>query len=82
MADPLLLSSAKTMRCRERWKKPGDVLPVRESYHYPLPAGLKPGTMVRLVHHDAGYWTVEFEGKEYTVFKTLVDAGFEYELKG
>ena len=38
--------------------------------------------MVRLVRHDAGYWTVEADGKEYSVFKTLVVAGFEYELRG
>ncbi|HEX7862747.1 MAG TPA: hypothetical protein VF773_20605 [Verrucomicrobiae bacterium] len=70
------------MRCRERWKRPGDVLPVRNSYHYPLPPGLEPGTLVRLVRHEHGYWVVEAKGKEFTVFKTLIVAGFEYEVRG
>ena len=37
--------------------------------------------MVRLVHHEAGYWIVEANGEQYTVFKTLIDGGFEYELR-
>ena len=70
------------MRCRERRKKPGDVLPVRNSYHYRLPPGLEEGAVVRLVHHDAGYWIVEAMGEQFTVFNTLIVAGFEYELCG
>lgn len=30
----------------------------------------------------AGYWIVEANGEQYAVFKTLIDAGFEYELRG
>ena len=70
------------MRCREKNKKPGDVFPVRDSYHYPLPKGLAAGTLVKLIHHAAGYWIVEANGEQFTVFKTLVDSGFEYDLKG
>ena len=82
LAYPLCLCSAKTMRCRERTKKPVDVYPVSDSYHYPLPPGLKAGTEVKLVHFDHGYWTVELEGQQFLVFQTRIDSGFEYELKG
>lgn len=37
---------------------------------------------MKLIHHDCGYWIVEANGEQYTVFKTLVDAGFEYEWNG
>ena len=46
------------------------------------PPGLEPGTFVRLVRHEHGYWIVEAKGKEFTVFKTLIVAGFEYEVRG
>jgi hypothetical protein len=81
-ALPLPILRAKTMRCREKTKKPGDVFHVRDSNHYGLPPGLVPGTLVKLIYHDYGYWIVEANGEQYTVFKTLVDAGFEYEFKG
>jgi hypothetical protein len=58
------------------------MFPVRDSNHYALPPGLPAGTLVKLIHHDYGYWIVEANGEQYTVFKTLVDAGFEYEFKG
>ena len=70
------------MRCREKRKRIGDVLPFKGSFHYPLPRGLAAGTLVRLVSYDHGYWTVEASGELYRVFGTLVDAGFEYELNG
>ena len=68
------------MRCREKRKRVGDVFPVRDSYHYPLPSGLAPGTPVKLVAYACGYWTVEASGEFYRVFGPLVDAGFEYEI--
>ena len=68
------------MRCKERRKKVGDVFPVRDSYHYPLPPGLAPGTPVKLVAYAYGYWTVEASGELYRVFGPLVDAGYEYEI--
>jgi hypothetical protein len=68
------------MRCRERKKKPGDILPVRKSYHYPLPHGLSEGTHVKLIAHDHGYWIVEANHERYRVFQSLVDSGFEYEI--
>jgi len=68
------------MRCKERRKKVGDVFPVRDSYHYPLPPGLAPGTPVKLVAYNCGYWTVEASGELYRVFGPLVDAGFDYEI--
>lgn len=77
-----MLCSAETMRCRERSKKPGDVFPVRDSYHYPLPSGLPAGTPVRLIQYEAGYWIVEASGQRFTVFQTLVNAGFDYEVNG
>jgi hypothetical protein len=70
------------MNCRERSKKPGDIFPVRDSCHYPLPPGLAAGTPVKLIAYDRGYWTVEASGELYSVFGTLVDAGFEYKLNG
>ncbi len=60
----------------------GDVLPVIDSCHYLLPRGLAPGTRVKLVAYDHGYWTVEASGKIYSVFGPLVDAGFDYFLNG
>lgn len=55
---------------------------VSDSYHYPLPEGLKAGTRVKLVAFDHGYWTVEVEGRQFIVFSARVDTGFEYELGG
>ena len=66
----------------ERTKKPGDVLPVTDSYHYALPTGLKPGTLVKLIHFDTGYWIVETNGERFTVFQTRIDAELEYEWHG
>ena len=63
-------------------KRVGDVLPVADSYHYPLPHGLAPGTLVKLIAHDHGYWIVEANGEHYSVFQSLVDGGFEYEIQG
>ena len=37
---------------------------------------------MKLVVYDHGYWTVEASGELYSVFGTLVDAGFEYEVNG
>jgi len=70
------------MQCKERRKKPGDILPVRNSYHYPLPRGLAEGTVVKLIAFDHGYWTVEANGEQFKVFGALVDAGHLYELNG
>ena len=38
--------------------------------------------MVKLIHFDHGYWTVEAEGQQFLVFQTLVDAGLEHEVQG
>lgn len=70
------------MRCKERRKKPGDVWPVSQSYHYPLPPELEAGTRVKLLSYDHGYWTVEADGKQFVVFGPQVDAGYFYELNG
>jgi hypothetical protein len=70
------------MRCRERNKKPGDVFPVRDSFHYALPKGLKDGTLVKLLSFDHGYWTVAADGQQFEVFAGRIDAGMEYELNG
>ena len=53
---------------------------MRDSYHYPLPAGLAPGTPVKLIAYSCGYWMVKASGELYRVFGPLVDAGFEYEI--
>ena len=55
---------------------------MRDPYHYPLPRGLKAGTLVKMVSFDHGYWIVEANGEHFTVYMTSVHAGFEYELKG
>ena len=70
------------MRCRERKKRAGEVYPVQQSYHYPLPRGLEPGTLVKLMAHDHGYWIVEANGERYRVFQSLVCSGFDYEIGG
>lgn len=70
------------MRCRERRKKPGDVLPVTDYYHYSLPPGLKPGTLVNLIHFYCGYWLGEAKGQQFTVFQTRINDGYEYEWRG
>ena len=62
--------------------RPGQVLPVEDDYHYPLPAGLKTGDVVRLVAFDHGYWTVEKDGQQFRVFMCCVQSGFEYEIGG
>ena len=78
----LYILSQNQIRCRERRKKPGDVLPVTDSYHYALPPGLHPGTVVKLIHFDCGYWIVEVNGEQFTVFQTRINSGFEYEWRG
>ena len=60
--------------------KPGDLLPVKDSYHYELPPGLKAGSVVKLVSFSAGFWTVEADGRQFQVFLGLVDPGWEYEI--
>ena len=37
---------------------------------------------MKLIHFDAGYWTVEANGEPYTVFQTRINGGFEYEFQG
>jgi hypothetical protein len=70
------------MECREKCKKPGAVFPVRDGFHYALPSGLKDGTLVKLLRFERGYWVVEVNGKQFTVFTTRIDSGFEYKLEG
>jgi hypothetical protein len=71
------------MRCRQKLARPGDVFPVFHCQSYPLPPGLKPGTAVRLVSFDGGFWTVESNGKRFgNVFTSSVKAGWLYELGG
>jgi len=62
----------------EAW--PGSA--VEDDYHYPLPAGLRSGDVVRLVAVDRGYWTVEKDGQRFRVFMCCVQSGFEYEIGG
>ncbi len=62
--------------------RPGDVLPVEDHCHYPLPAGLLTGDIVRLVSFAHGYWTVEKDGQQFQVFMCCVQPGFEYEIVG
>jgi hypothetical protein len=69
------------MRCRQKKARPGDFLPVNNSdFHYPLPPGLNPGTLVKLVSFDRGYWTVEAEGQRYEVFMARIESGWEEEV--
>jgi hypothetical protein len=71
------------MRCRLKQAKVGDVLPVNDSdFHYQLPPGLKAGTLVKLLAFDAGFWTVEADGQQFSVFLTRIESGWEYELNG
>ena len=55
----------------------GEKYPVRDSYHYPLPHGLKEGDLVKVIGFDHGYWRVEKDGQQYSVFLTQVYAGQE-----
>jgi len=75
-------SIAKTMRCRMKRAKPGDVLPVKGGYPYELPNGIKAGALARLISFDHGYWTVEAEGRTFKVFISQVESGWLYELNG
>ena len=70
------------VRCRMKDARPGQMLPVEDDYHYPLPAGLRSGDVVRLVAFDHGYWTVEKDGQQFRVFMCCVQSGFEYEIGG
>jgi hypothetical protein len=70
------------MRCRMKDARPGQILPVEDDYHYPLPVGLRSGDVVRLVAFDHGYWTVEKDGQQFRVFMCCVQSGFEYEIGG
>src|SRR5688572_26859870 len=71
------------MRRRQKLARPGDTFPVVNSHSFPLPPGLEPGTTVRLVTFDRGFWTVEAKGKRFeNVFVSSVKAGWLYELRG
>ena len=35
-----------------------------------------------MISFDHGYWTVEAEGRTFTVFLTQVESGWLYELRG
>jgi len=51
----------------------GDVVEVRPVHGgYPLPDGLPEGAQVRLVRFAHGYWTVERDGREWSVMMTGV----------
>jgi hypothetical protein len=55
--------------------KPGTVVRVRDCPNgYPLPAGLRPGEIVRITAFDGGYYTVEKPGRVYNIFLTNVAA--------
>ena len=71
------------MRRRQKLARPGDVFPVFHCHSYPLPRGLEPGTAVKLVGFDGGFWTVESNGKRFEkIFTASVRAGWLYELQG
>jgi len=71
------------MRRRQKLARPGDTFPVFHCQSYPLPPGLEPGTAVKLVNFDRGFWTVEAKGKRFeNVFVSSVKAGWLYELRG
>ena len=71
------------MRSRQKIPRPGDLLPVNDSsFHYALPPGLTPGTIVKLLSFDHGYWTVEAHGQQFQVFMTRIDSGWEQEVNG
>ena len=42
---------------------------------YNLPEGLEPGTTVKLLKWDAGWWTVEADGRRWDVSMTCVNPG-------
>jgi hypothetical protein len=48
------LGSLVGVRCRMKDARPGQVLLVQDDYHYPLPAGLQTGDVVRLVRLTTG----------------------------
>jgi hypothetical protein len=40
---------------------------------YPLPAGLEPGTWVKIISFDCGYYNVEAGGRTFIVSMTNID---------
>src|SRR5262245_7795571 len=60
------------VRCRMKDARLGQVLPVKDDYHYPCPPGLCGGDLVRIVAFDHGYWTVEKDGQQFLVFMCCV----------
>jgi hypothetical protein len=70
------------MLCRLKSAKPGNFFRVRDSNAYPLPNGLRAGSMVELISFDHGYWSVEHDGKIFSVFLTLIESGFQFEWNG
>ena len=50
-------------------KPPGSIAKVKPCPNgYPLPPGLNPGDVVRIVAFDHGYYTVEKGGRTFSVF--------------
>jgi hypothetical protein len=69
------------LRVSPREPNPGEVLPLKgDGVHYPLPAGLAHGDLVKLISYDCGYWTVEKDGRCYRVFRTRVETELLYEV--
>ena len=63
--------------------QPGQIVQVHHCAHsYPLPAGLAPGTRVKLVSFQPGTWTVESAGRRSELPMTNVDAGDEIRVAG
>lgn len=53
--------------------KPGTFVRLKHCANgYPLPVGIKPGDLVKILGFDHGYYGVEQDGRTFTVFMTNV----------
>ena len=44
---------------------------------YRLPAELPEGSIVKLLSFDHGYWTVDHQGRQFTLFMACIDTGWQ-----
>jgi hypothetical protein len=50
-------------------KRPDSIAKIRDCPNgYPLPQGLNPGDVVRIMAFDHGYYTVEKDGRSFDIF--------------
>ena len=67
------------MKCRQRSYRPGDYVRVKHcAGGYPLPQAVPEGVLVKVLRIEkGGFDVIEFEGREFSVFRSCIVSGWE-----